>query len=117
MTRKLQSRGHGWWVFAEAMKSREAFEASALTGKPEESVSSWGRLSRADDFGSILAAAERAGTLHYVVYSYATPIAAVVGPTLWLVTNESYSQTTAKHLSKIATAADRLNREALEMAK
>lgn len=117
MTRQLRSKKDGWQVFAEAMKAREAFKASALTGKPEESVSSWGRLSRADDFGSALAAAERAGTLHYVVYSYATPIAAVVGPTLWLVTNESYSQTTTAHVRKIATAADKLNREALEMAQ
>lgn len=107
MTVKLRSRKDGWWKFAEVMSKGQDFNRTndSLTGRAGHVVWTWGRLNRElDSFGTLLASAERAGTLEYVVYSYATPIAFKFAGT-WAVTDERYSVTTTAHVNKIATAA------------
>lgn len=111
---KLRWKKDGWWVFRDAMGNGQDFDAASLRGRRESYVDSWGRLNwELDDFGTLLKAAVTAETLRYVVYSYATPIAAKIGDT-WVVTDEKYSLMTTQQTNKIAVAVTALNNRATE---
>jgi hypothetical protein len=77
--------------------TRQEFKASALTGSND--VMSSGRLSGAE--------AEKYNKerdfIHYVVYSYSTPIAwhSIGG---WYVVEQKFSQTTSKHQNYVRRA-------------
>lgn len=106
MTVNLRSKKDGWWKFSEVMAKGQDFRAASMVGQARSDVQFWGRLNKElDSFGALLASAERAGTLEYVVYSYATPIAFKFAGT-WAVTDERYSVTTTAHVNKIRVAVD-----------
>lgn len=99
---KLSTRD-GWWKFARVIHAGESFTTSgALRGEgdgycPMSPFS--GRLEGAD-----YDALRDALAIDYVVWSYATPIAWHDARDGWYVVKQSFSVTTSRHQSKIATA-------------
>lgn len=82
----------------QAMRWREPFKASALSGETVgRGVRSFGtgRASRA--ITDAMQDSWSAGSLDYVVYSYGTPIAWHDSATGWHIPADKYSVTTSKH--------------------
>lgn len=110
MRTTLRARGD-WLQFIQPLRELTDFNtAGGLRGRRGSYVESYGRLT-VDVERAQLQSAQAAGTLEYVVYSYATPIAWRVAGT-WHETSASYSVTTTKHQTKIGAAISVLSNPA-----
>lgn len=110
-TVKLNARSGdkaGWWNFISPLRHGINFKTSGnFHGKASDFDSATGRMSSAEE-REAYKEAFYAGTLEYVVYSYATPIAWKVSG-VWTVTTSSYSNTTRSHINKIEVAIEKVD--------
>ena len=112
-TIKLNARSGdkaGWWNFIAPLRHGISFETSGnFYGKASDFDSATGRMGMSStEEMEAYKDAFYAGTLEYVVYSYATPIAWKVSG-VWTVTTSSYSDTTKRHINKIAVAIEKVD--------
>lgn len=115
MTRtiKLNARSGdkaGWWNFIAPLRHGIDFETSGkFYGRASNFDSATGRMGMASiEEMEAYKEAFYADTLEYVVYSYATPIAWKISG-VWTVTKCSYSNTTKRHINKIALAVEKVD--------
>jgi hypothetical protein len=100
MTKKLSTRSR---EVAERIRDREAFETyGALSGTRQHGYAQSGRLT-----GTDLEAFNRDnGSITYVVWSYATPIAWVTDDSRIHKVAQKFSVTTSKHQGKLYLLGD-----------
>jgi hypothetical protein len=104
-TVKIATRA-GWWEYKCLLNGQQTFTThGALRGERQSYATSYGRLPA--EHASALRSAESNGTLTYVVYSYATPIAWCAAGE-WTMPDTRYSATTSHHQGKIGTAISQL---------
>lgn len=94
----------GWWTFRDVLAKRQAFRThGSLRGDPD--TFDTGRLPEPwrTEYNN------RRAFIDYTVRSYATPIAWHDTERGWIAPDVSYSVTTSKSQSRIATAVAALN--------
>ena len=90
-------------TIARALRNGEDFTTSgALKGEATPYWIDSGRM--AQDDANALRTAKYAPGIHYVVYSYGTPIAYLVKSGGWVVPDAKYSATTSKHQTTVRRA-------------